>query len=298
MRHTGKCLAIALLTAPALADAQSLWGATEYGMSVQQVQAVVPHAETSSRDAPLYNGSEELLHVADVVLANEQFDAKFYFRAERLTNVVLSLQESYSFRGAVQVFDAITQALRARYGREHSREITEDTVLHSAEADWITGRTYVHLLFVARGEDPARGGIAYQALQASSSVHETSGGPRAPATADIAGLLNQMHQEAAMVTQLGGGIEANKMERFDSASVGPGLTFVAHHTLYTLAGSGRDLTAGREYVASLRDDIVYAACGGTTRQFLDQGATVEHRYVSKDGALIGTVAVHASDCSP
>lgn len=150
-----------LITAPTLC-AQTLWHGTAYGMSVDDVEKVVPKAAPPpANPGHLGDGSEELLCLEGIELVNEKFTAKFFFKAKKLTQVTLSLQEGHTFDEALRVFNRLTEALRTKYGPELSRE-THRGMLNTAEAEWVSGRTNVNLTAMSVGGNDAILNVNYQ----------------------------------------------------------------------------------------------------------------------------------------
>src|SRR5688572_3118734 len=99
--------------------AQPLWGGTEYGMSVEQVKIVVPEAIAPAKSETLRNGAVELLRLEGLEIVGKQFSARFFFLQDKLNQVTLSLaRETADFNSVVLTFDSVTEALRAKYGRE------------------------------------------------------------------------------------------------------------------------------------------------------------------------------------
>lgn len=154
-------ITIALLVISAFASAQSLWGPAEYGMSAEQVKSVVPNVRTPKNPGRLGDGARELLRLENVEIVNKRFVASFYFIAGKLTQVTLSLEKGHTFHSAMLVFDSLTEALRAKYGREISLEI-KHALLSRADATWIAGRTNINIFAIGVGENDATLNINYQ----------------------------------------------------------------------------------------------------------------------------------------
>ena len=153
--------AIALLAFHTLACAQSLWGGAEYGMTVEQVKSAIPNVTSPSTPSRLGDGAQELLRLESVEIVSKRFTASFYFIAGKVTQVTLSLEKGHTFQSAVLVFDSLTEALRAKYGREISRDIKRG-LLNRANATWMAGRTNINVLAMSVGESDAILNINYQ----------------------------------------------------------------------------------------------------------------------------------------
>lgn len=152
-----------LLATAFCTNAQSLWNGTEYGMSLDQVKASLPHASSPAKPGNLADGAEELLRLEDIKLVNERFTASFYFKGGKLTQVTLSLAKRRPFNQTLLVFNQLTEALRAKYGQEISREIKRGgRGLNAADATWMSGRTNINVLTIGVGENDAILNINYQ----------------------------------------------------------------------------------------------------------------------------------------
>ncbi len=154
-------LVLSAVSAPAPTHAQVLWGGTEYGMSLAQVKAIVPTATRPEKATELGTGAVEQLRLDDVEIANENFTASFYFISDKLTQVMLSLGKGRTFHHALLVYKSLSDALRAKYGREIANDIKRG-LLNQASATWIVGRTNIDLLALSVGENDAVLNINYQ----------------------------------------------------------------------------------------------------------------------------------------
>ena len=127
----------------ASAQEQTLWRKTVAGMSPAEVTRRVPEA-TPPKGLPntLEDGAVELLKIPSFALVNQPFSASFYFKRDKLTQVMLSLLTPSTFDSALLTFDSLTEALRAKYGPEISRSRN----FFKAEAMWISGRTNITLI--------------------------------------------------------------------------------------------------------------------------------------------------------
>jgi hypothetical protein len=106
-------------------------------------------------------GAVELLHLRNVEIANEKFTASFYFTSEKLTQVTLSLAKRRAFGQVLIVFKSLTEALRAKYGREISNDILRGPG-NRATATWMSGSTNIGLYAVGIAEHDALLNINYQ----------------------------------------------------------------------------------------------------------------------------------------
>lgn len=165
LRHTLMLRLLAALIAilgATQAFAQPLWQSTVAGMSVEQVQAVVPGA-ASPRSSPetLKGGATELLRLDDFDLVGRKFSISFFFVDTRLTQVTISLEKGQSFSSAMLSFDALVEALRAKYGQELTREAKRG-VLNVSSATWLSGQTNINLFAMSVRETNAVLNLNYQ----------------------------------------------------------------------------------------------------------------------------------------
>jgi len=160
--------ATSLFAIHALACGQSLWGGAKYGMTVEQVKLAIPNVTTPSNPSRLGDGAQELLRLENVEIVNKRFTASLYFIAGKVTQVTLTLEKGESFNSAMRVFDSLTEALRAKYGREINRSIKHG-LLNRADATWMAGRTNINVFAMSVGGNDAILNINYQVRLASDA---------------------------------------------------------------------------------------------------------------------------------
>jgi hypothetical protein len=130
-------------------------------MTLTEVKAAVPKVVPPLKPNRLGDAAVELLRLEDVELVNKKFTASFYFKASKLSQVTLSLEKGHTFHAATLVFDALTEALRAKYGNEISRR-SKRGMLNLTEAEWLSGRTNINLIVLSVGETDATLNVNYQ----------------------------------------------------------------------------------------------------------------------------------------
>lgn len=162
-----KRLALGLVAAfvllfSSVSSAQALWRGTTYGMSVQEVRAIVPEAAPISESGRLKDGAQELLRVEDFELVDERFSGGFYFLSGKLTQVTLSLAKGKKHATASAAFNKLTEALRSKYGKEDNRKGSNNSLIKSMEAQWLSGRTNIELLLTTIGDGDASLKVVYQ----------------------------------------------------------------------------------------------------------------------------------------
>jgi hypothetical protein len=143
---------IAMLWGASLpARAQTLWKDTQVGMSLQSIQKQFPKAARPSQPTQLADGSRELLRLSDTDVQGHVFDALFFFRQGKLTQVSLELQEHGGAVSALQTFRSLKTAFDAKYGapdEEQDRNFDAPTGPASfRSASWRSGRTWITLSY-------------------------------------------------------------------------------------------------------------------------------------------------------
>jgi hypothetical protein len=124
------CLASTVAFAQAV-----LWEGVKEGMSVSEVRRIFINA-TSSDGGKLVTGAEELLRVNRYQFAGADFVVRFFFLDRKLTQVQLARDEWAANADNRKVFDEISTQLRAKYGREKSRTVSQRSSGLSADAEW------------------------------------------------------------------------------------------------------------------------------------------------------------------
>lgn len=126
------------------ASAQTLWGRTELGMSVANVLSVLPQAMPITEKRDHIADAEELLRIPEFELVGSEFVVKFFFRNEKLVQVNLSTSAP-NVTSMFVTFDALSNALQARYGQPIEREVKQAGFVKKANAKWLSGRTDISL---------------------------------------------------------------------------------------------------------------------------------------------------------
>jgi len=143
--------------------AQTLWQNTEYGMTVAQVQQVIPGAIPPEKGDTLGGGEKELLRLSNIELVGKPFDAKFFFKDARLVQVTLTLTEKLAFdRARILVRDPLLEALRAKYGPEMTSQNEGIGSVKGLDVGWMLGRTNISLVLLAIGDKLVILNVTYQ----------------------------------------------------------------------------------------------------------------------------------------
>jgi hypothetical protein len=154
------------------AQAQALWNGARYGMTVDQVQRVVPDARQPDRpDGVVSNGrrTEELLTVPAIQVADRTFTAHFYFLDARLVQVTLSAPRDILDGEAPLLYERLLTALRSKYGVELNTTRSNPGAMSVRDTEWMSGRTNVDLYMMQFAGTPPIVNLIYQMRVASEA---------------------------------------------------------------------------------------------------------------------------------
>lgn len=149
--------------------AQVLWSGTTYGMSPAKVKSTVPNAvKPDDKPGELAGGSLELLRVNGIDIVGQTFNASFFFKDSKLTQVTLSAVDEMSFTGRIETFESLTEALRVKYGKELSRSASTSG-LATMDANWQSGKTNISVFMMEMGKGKSILNINYQVRLAAEA---------------------------------------------------------------------------------------------------------------------------------
>lgn len=152
-----------LLCAVVQARAQTLWQATQYGMSVEEAALAVPGSVAPlDRPATLATGAVEKLRLDGYEVAQQKFRVVLFFRENRLEQVTLSLQDQIPYRSSRLVYESLREALNSLYGPVEEKPETRSSVMGMRQGDWRSGRTNISLLTLGIADLPATLNVNYQ----------------------------------------------------------------------------------------------------------------------------------------
>ena len=133
---------------------QSLWKESSYGMTPEQVKSTFPTASKPDDPGTLHGGAIELLTVKDVEIINRKFDAAFFFKDGKLSQVTLQLQKGSTSAAAKLGYDSLREVLRSKYGQEIDSK-SSSGFMSSATTTWMSGKTNIMLFYNKTGDlDP------------------------------------------------------------------------------------------------------------------------------------------------
>jgi hypothetical protein len=126
-------------------NAESLWGLSEHGMSVEDVAAKYPSAVTviPTDKNKVKSGAAQQLKIESVMIADESFEVAFYFLAGKLDQVGLSHSRSgASLDDCEYTNRKLIEALRAKYGKELTYSSNQN-LGRSSNISWSSGKTSI-----------------------------------------------------------------------------------------------------------------------------------------------------------
>lgn len=134
--------------------AQELWQGAAHGMTIEQVRAVLPRAipPKSSPDI-IPPDLTERLRIPDYEIVGIRFEAKFFFKSDLLAQVMLKAPDDIPLAKAQRAFDALNEALRAKYG-QGTPSSSSSIFLQTRAVTWQAGRTNVSLNLIVVGDAP------------------------------------------------------------------------------------------------------------------------------------------------
>lgn len=119
-------LSFLMLAIAPLAQAQSLWGNTSAGMSVDDFRHAYPEAVEINHEPTRRGGTSDYLQLQNINIADQSFTASFFFREHLLDTVVLQPNtKDPALMSALA--DTLRDALTQKYGAASGqREIHGD----------------------------------------------------------------------------------------------------------------------------------------------------------------------------
>lgn len=151
------------------ANAVELWNGAEAGMTIEQVQAVIPEASPTPEYKAGSDGSRIGLRADGPTLSGHQFVADFIFVDGKLTFVNLRTKEDVAVLAIRELFDAVKEALLVKYG-----EPLEVEYVFKGSADFkatFRGQgTLISLYGVSIGSQQGRVVVRYSAPEGVESL--------------------------------------------------------------------------------------------------------------------------------
>jgi len=155
MRTIGFCVYIFLFSAWLLANAQTLWQKSVFGMNPAQVQKLFPEALPPSAPDSLYGGAMELLRISEISMVERKFSSSFFFKNSKLTNVMLTLTENETADGAKLIYKSLLDTLRNQYGPEAKMDSSDGILFSTMSSTWVSGKTSIMIYYNDfKGSDP------------------------------------------------------------------------------------------------------------------------------------------------
>jgi hypothetical protein len=110
-------------------------------MSVDNVQRNVSGAnQVSGTGTRLHDGARELLNRKGIVVAGMPFEASYFFKDGKLSQVNVNDPAMNGNQNTLRNFEKLVSELRARFGNEEKRSVKNEKSGLSGEAAWSVGR--------------------------------------------------------------------------------------------------------------------------------------------------------------
>lgn len=166
-----KLLLILALTLSAFtAQAQSLWGTTSVGMTVDQVKTAYPDAVAPAEPGTLKSGAKELLQKAGIEIGGRDFTAEFFFDpAGALQQVTLRPTKSPTRAEGMSIIDTLKEGLNAKYGAPNSSSGVPGGLGNIQQWTWLADKTNVTLAYIQIGGGEPTIRVAYQVRLAQTT---------------------------------------------------------------------------------------------------------------------------------
>jgi len=157
-------LSLAAATMPLAA--QDLWNGTKMGMSEAELRAKVPGLEVAKEPAELFDGTKAKLMLPKVEIGGESFVANFYFKEEKLLQVMLTLpnKQERTFDQLVPLIDTLVADLGKKHGKPTETKRDDNPVRKFASYQWTTKTTRLSVNSGGVDRLPAFLTITYQGV--------------------------------------------------------------------------------------------------------------------------------------
>lgn len=135
------------------AEGQTLWRDTVAGMSIEQVRKLIPEAASvvaTPSAGPGTSDAHLVLKLPPLELGGLLFDPTLDFSNNRLERVRL-YAEGRPLREVQAAFEAVRDALRAKYGNEVANDVRNQRTEPFGTMKWINGRTTIQLTIFSFG---------------------------------------------------------------------------------------------------------------------------------------------------
>lgn len=153
-------LVVALSGQPAAA--QTLWQNVHFGMSIGDVRAAQPTANTQAVPSKMGNGATCELKISSTDVGTDTYNVCFFFKDEKLLQVTLSANDDPSQRQ----YETVIALLKSKYGNE----LSQRRMALGYEADWLLpSGTSINVMFLDFGDSPNVLEVSYQTRLANAA---------------------------------------------------------------------------------------------------------------------------------
>ena len=142
---------LALALSPLPSFGQELWDGTRFGMTLAQVAAAFPAAQSGTL-ARLRSGASNGLTISEYSVGDDKFEIDFYFRNGGLEEVVLraSEVESRPSEDNQSTFDRLVATTTDAHGRPSGCQMARSITLFRG-CEWHSKDTQIDIIYVELG---------------------------------------------------------------------------------------------------------------------------------------------------
>lgn len=114
------------------------WSGLKYGASIEEVKGNIPGVK-QEKGSHLYDGAIAMLRKQGVIVAGINFDASYFFKDGKFTQVNLAYQDMTNNEITLRNFEKLSSELRAKFGPEERRNVKNERWGISGKASWLVG---------------------------------------------------------------------------------------------------------------------------------------------------------------
>jgi len=144
MKLTHSLALVFFLSVCSLANAQSLWRGSQYGMKLEQIMDLFPSAKQPVHPDSLYNGATELVRISEFEIEGYVFSVSFFFKNEALDQVMLSASGIETAQDGQLAYALLLNSLTEKYGDQEQNNQPAKTKT-SLSSSWALEKTEILL---------------------------------------------------------------------------------------------------------------------------------------------------------
>lgn len=156
-------LIVCLMLCAFSAHAQSLWGKTTFGMSMEEVRNAYPEAKEDPSPESLKSGAKSLLTMSGIEIAGRDYTADFYFdQSSQLQQVMLMPTVKLTAAEGKAAIDMLKEGLNSKYGQPSSTTGSPGGLASIQSWTWMSGKSNITLTYIQIGRNEPTVTLVYQ----------------------------------------------------------------------------------------------------------------------------------------